>query len=224
MPLNKERFNEAFREALSCEFKDIPRDEEQIDYTFSPSFEKRMNKLIAAEKKPTWKFINTARKRAVLIAAIIVMLMTAAFSVSAIREPIVKFFVELHETFAHYVMDGDKRDAITTEYQITKLPDGFVQTDKKENPTRIMTTYENSVGDILELLQTITKGVDMFVDTENSEEKIITVLDREIHVYTRPGFVQAIWVQGTSLMTLTHYGEMDTAEIVEIIQSIKETT
>lgn len=223
MSLNKERFDEAFREALSYEYQDIPHDEAQIDYTFSSSFEKRMNKLIVSEKKPTWKFVNTARKRAVLIAAIIIMLMTAALSVSAIREPIVNFFVELHETFAHYVMDGDKSDTITTKYQITKLPDGFVQTDKKENPTRIMTTYENASGDVLELLQGITEGVDMFVDTENSEEKIITVSDREVRIYTRPGFVQAIWAQGTSIMTVTHYGDMNTDEIVEIIQSIEET-
>ena len=67
MQLDRNRLNEAFREAAADEFKDIPADEAQIALEFSPSFEKRMDKLIALEKKKTWELVNTSAKRTALV-------------------------------------------------------------------------------------------------------------------------------------------------------------
>ena len=49
MAMTRNELMEAFREATSCEFENIPA-EKDIPYEFSSGFEKRMAKLIKKEK------------------------------------------------------------------------------------------------------------------------------------------------------------------------------
>ena len=63
MSMSREEFKAAFREVISSEFAHIPTDESSIDFTFSEKFIKRMNKLIRAQRKSYYKFINTAATR-----------------------------------------------------------------------------------------------------------------------------------------------------------------
>ena len=46
MSMNKQELFQAFREVASLEFAEVPRDDSQINYTFSADFEDRMNFLI----------------------------------------------------------------------------------------------------------------------------------------------------------------------------------
>lgn len=46
MSMNKQELFQAFREVASLEFAEVPRDDSQINYTFSADFEDRMNSLI----------------------------------------------------------------------------------------------------------------------------------------------------------------------------------
>lgn len=46
MSINKQELFQAFREVASLEFAEVPRDDSQINHTFSADFEDRMNSLI----------------------------------------------------------------------------------------------------------------------------------------------------------------------------------
>lgn len=71
-----------------------------IEHTFSPTFEDRMNRLVRAQDKSYYRFVNTGAKRAVLaLAVVILLLITMVFSVSALREPVVQFIAEIYEMF-----------------------------------------------------------------------------------------------------------------------------
>jgi len=71
-----------------------------IQHTFSPAFEGRMNRLLRAQDKSYYRFVNTGAKRAVLaLAVVILLLITMVFSVSALREPVVQFIAEIYEIF-----------------------------------------------------------------------------------------------------------------------------
>ena len=56
MSMSKQELFQAFREAASMEFVDVPRDNAQIRHNFSKDFEDRMNALIrqmaTKDKKP----------------------------------------------------------------------------------------------------------------------------------------------------------------------------
>lgn len=157
MPISKAEFKSAFREVVSLEFSHIPQDENSINYIFSEQFNKRMQKLIKSQKKLYWNFVNTAAKRAAVIFVAIITIFTAAFSVKAIREPILKFIEQVYETFIHYSYDGETTDTITKEYVITQLPEGFKQTNKIKNDDFILTEYTNQMGDVIEFKQMTTE-------------------------------------------------------------------
>lgn len=104
MSMTKAEFKKAFREAASYEFRGVPRDDSQIQYKFSAEFEQKIAKLIQKEKSFFWHFVNTASKRAAVIILVFVILFTTACSVKAIREPIVRFLIEVYETFNSYTI------------------------------------------------------------------------------------------------------------------------
>lgn len=59
MTITKKELLQAFREAASMEFEDIPRDNSQIQHIFSEDFEDRMNHLL---KKETEKIERSAHR------------------------------------------------------------------------------------------------------------------------------------------------------------------
>ena len=72
-----------------------------------------MQKLIKSQKKLYWNIVNTAAKRAAVIFVAIITIFTAAFSVKAIREPILKFIKQIYESFTFCSFEGDTTEIIT---------------------------------------------------------------------------------------------------------------
>jgi len=170
MAISKAQFKEAFREVISSEFSHIPKNEDEIDFVFSERFNKRMAKLINSQKKAYYKLINTAAKRVAIIIVLILTMFTAAFSVKAIREPIIKFVKQIYETFIHYSVEGDTTDKIEKEYPLKFVPDGFNEINKVRDSYLITTIYENSTADRIVFSQVTTKtNAGYFLDNETGE-------------------------------------------------------
>lgn len=192
--MSREEFKAAFREVVSSEFAHIPTDESSIDFTFSEKFMKRMDKLIKSQRKPYWNFISTVSRRAAVIIVAIITLVTAAFSVKAIREPIIKFIKQVYESFTHYSFDGDTVEIITKEYTITQMLDGYEQFDKLTSENTIATTYKNKLGDTIIFTQMTTEySIGYFVDNESGEQYTETVDDIEIEFKEWYDTKTAIW-------------------------------
>lgn len=220
MSMTKAELKNAFREAASYEFREIPRDDSQIQHEFSPEFERKMAKLIRKEKRVFWHFVNTASKRVAVIAAVLVMLLTTACSVEAIREPIVRFLIEVYETFTEYTFEGEKSDTITKEYQISTVPEGFTQTEYLKADTGITTTFKNTYSDIIRFSQTITDDTNLFIDGENGNEKVLEISDREIHLYVRERFIHAMWIENGYLLEIVCHGAFTEQDVKNLIESI----
>lgn len=222
MAITETEFKNAFREVVSSEFSHIPTDENSIDYVFSKRFEKRMEKLIKSQKKAYWGLINTASKRAAIIVLAILTMFTTAFSVKAIREPIVKFMTEIYETFTHYFFEGDTAKAITKEYVISQIPAGFDEKNKIENKNSITRVYESNSGDSIIFSQYTTKySIGYLLDNENNKTYTEKISDTEIVFYEAYDTIQALWVKDGYAFNITGYGNIDFDMIKQIIKSIK---
>ena len=222
MAMSKADLKNAFREVAALEFAHIPQDENSIDYTFSESFNRKMERLIKSQQRSYWQLVNTASKRAaVIIFAVLTMFTTATFSVKAIREPVVKFITEVYETFTHYFFAGDTTDVITKEYVITRLPDGFVQTDKIIDSLLITTTYQNSAGDIIKFTQQATKNAGHTFDNENGKVTTITVSDRKVDIHRTDGITHALWSMDGCYFKLSVFGNVDIEEIKLMLESME---
>lgn len=221
MAMSRDDFKNALREAVSAEFAEIPTDEDSIDYTFSERFEKRMNRLLKLQRKPYWKYVNTASKRAAVIIAAVLTVFTAAFSVKAIREPIISFIKQVYETFTHYSFGGDEIEKITKEYKITVLPDGFKQTDKIQNDNCIITEYTNASGDSFDFRQMTTEySAGYFVNNEFGEIRTETVGGIEVEFKTRYDTQSAIWTKDGYVFEIDVYKNISIDTIKEMILAV----
>lgn len=187
MAMTKAEFKNAFREAAAYEFRDIPRDDSQVQHEFSAEFERKIAKLIQKEKSFFWHFVNTASKRVAVIILVFVMLFTTACSVKAIREPIVRFLSEVYETFTEYFFDGEKTSVITEKYYISAIPDGFVEESAYEADTTINIVYRSGENNTIHYTQAITDETTIYLDNEKADSKTITVSEYEVHLYTQVG-------------------------------------
>lgn len=221
MSMTKAELKQAFREAASYEFRDVPCNDSQIQHTFSPEFEQRIAKLIQKEKSVFWHFVNTASKRAAAIIIVLVMLFTTACSVKAIREPLVRFLTEVHETFTVYFFDGEKTTAITEKYQISLIPNGFTEESVFETDTATTVVYKNTQGNTIHFAQAVTEDTTIFLDTEKADSKAITVAEYEVKLYSQDGVLFAMWAHDGYYFEIVCYGDFGEDDIISLIHSVR---
>lgn len=220
LSMSREEFKAAFREVVSSEFAHIPTDESSIDFTFSEKFIKRMDKLIQAQRKSYYKFINTAAKRAAVIFAAIITLFTASLSVKAIREPVVKFIKQVYETFIHYTFEGEIQPKIKKEFFIKTLPDGFIQHDKIESDLAITTIYVND-NNTIKFTQQSTNNANHFFDNESGTLTKVTISGINVDIYESENIKHAVWTDEGYFFKLTCIGEINIDSVTMMIESIQ---
>lgn len=220
MAMTKAELMNAFREAATYEFRDIPRDDSQIPHKFSEEFEHKIAKLIQKEKSFFWHFVNTASKRVAVIILVFVMLFTPACSVKAIREPIVRFLTEVYETFTEYFFEGEKTSVITEKYYIWAIPDGFVEESAYETDTTINIVYRNGENNTIHYTQAVTDETTIYLDTEKADSKTITVSEYEVHLYEQEGVLYAMWTSNGYYFEILCYGDFSEDDMVSLIQSV----
>ena len=218
--MSREEFKAAFREVISSEFAQIPTDEDSIDFTFSEKFIKRMDKLIRAQKKSYYKFINTVGKRVAVIFAAIITLFTASLSVKAIREPVVRFIKQVYETFIHYTFEGDIQPKIKKEFFIKTLPDGFIQHDKIESDLAITTIYVND-NNTIKFTQQSTNNANHFFDNESGTLTKVTISGINVDIYESENIKHAVWTDEGYFFKLTCLGEINIDSVTMMIESIQ---
>ena len=220
LSMSREEFKAAFREVISSEFAQIPTDEDSIDFTFSEKFIKRMDKLIRAQKKSYYKFINTAGKRVAVIFAAIITLFTASLSVKAIREPVVRFIRQVYETFIHYTFEGEIQPKIKKEFFIKTLPDGFIQHDKIESDLAITTIYVND-NNTIKFTQQSTNNANHFFDNESGTLTKVTISGINVDIYESENIKHAVWTDEGYFFKLTCIGEINIDSVTMMIESIQ---
>lgn len=222
MPISKSEFKEIFREVISSEFLHIPKNEDEIDFEFSERFNKRMAKLINSQKKAYYHLINTAAKRVAIIIVLILTMFTAAFSVKAIREPIIKFVKQIYETFIHYSVEGETVDKITEEYSLTQLPDGFNQTNMVRDNYSIITFYRNEAGDTIAFSQMTTEThLGYFLDNETGDihSEIVDGIKVEFKEWHENKTV--LWTNDGYVFSIECIGDISLDIIKEMICSVE---
>ncbi len=221
MSMSTAKLKNAFREAASSEFSVIPLDENSIHYAFSERFQKKMEKLIQSRKKSYWRFVNTKPKKAAIIGAILMTLLSTACGVKAIREPIVEFFVQIYETFTHYTFKGDTTGTITKEYSFSPEPEGFELAGHVQKDNFISNMYENDVGDVIELSQMTTENSVADFDAEKNEVYTEWIDGMKVHFYVSAEVKKAIWTKDGYYFELSCYGNFRIDTVKQLILTIK---
>lgn len=140
----------------------------------SSRYQKRMERLIKSQNKSYWKYVNTVGKRVAVLAVVLMLTFALSMSVSAVREPIVEFFVNVYEKFVEFFYDEDDvaraPNTIETVYTLGYVPEGYEMEECIITDLGIRIIWMNDTGDQIVFLQSVLDGwSQMDYDDSNCE-------------------------------------------------------
>lgn len=223
MATAKDDLIKAFHEAAAREFAFIPP-EDEIDYTFSARFLKKMDALIEkAEYKRTHK-ISKAAKKILIAAAVFILLLAGMMSVGAVREAVVKIIHEKFDGYYDITFEGDTTDKIGYAYSLQPIPEGFEVTVYTADEGSIYAEYSNSgTGDIIIFSQVVTDGSQPSIDSENGKISTFLLDGLQIYIYKKnntENYTIAYWTKDAYFFNLVYYGKISAEEMLELIKTI----
>jgi len=175
----------------------LPSDEELDQlYTPSPRFERRMKRLFLHQQKPYYPYTNRAWKRVVLAMVLVLLLFAASMSVSAIREPIIRFVVEVYERFSSLFFQNAEDSDEWVTYRPTSLPKEFLFKSEELLAGITIQHYQNSVGAEIRLKQYQWSKVELQINTEGVARDDVEVNGNQGVFYHNAGVSNLIWSEG----------------------------
>ena len=219
--IDEKLFEDALRLYSEDLCTELPAAEECTDISFSPDFQRRMEKLIKDRQKFYYYWFNTVGKRIASIVLIVVIgLLTVTFSVKALREPFLKFIVEIFEKFTSIVMVQEEPKTATTFVPMdpTYLPKGFVVESEIEYENNYRKKYRNEHGLFITYRQQLNKTFVTTIDTENIEYNVIFINGLQGFKYINKG--EVIITFSDSNYTYILMGPISESELLRMAESI----
>lgn len=151
--MNKQKmtpFEQALLDASLEEFADIPDNEDEINVTFSPVFTAKAEKLVRNTQRKSWRYVNTAMKRAALVAAIAALLVSTAMAIPAVREEVIRFFIREQGTHIAVAFDpkqaANAPECIETVYVPTYVPEGYQEDTRSASTSAVCAIWHDDSG------------------------------------------------------------------------------
>jgi len=179
------------------------------------------------QAKPYHRFVNTSAKRAVLaLVTAILLLITMVFSVSALREPVVRFIVEVYEKFSQVFIHQEEEAQFpaTLEVYYTPgwLPEGYQEdTDKTVDAIIFfMQRFIEDTGNEIIFEQIVIETNVLRIDTEGVQIKQVAVNGNVGLYYSNKGIQTLTWNDGQYGLTLS--GPVPEADLLRMAESLRE--
>ena len=218
--MTRAELNQAFREVASMEFAEVLY-EDEISYCFSDAFVRKMEKLIARQRKPYWKYANTAAKRVAIVAILVICIAMTALSNEEVRASMLQWCSDVYEEYIRYYFEGDTTKVIEHEYRLTMIPEGFEKVYEQRDKENVVIGYENENGNYIQFEQHATEVYEFVVDNEQMEWSNIIIDDEEVKMYEHPDLIGAIWIEDGYAMHIVYHGCQDVKTIYEMIHTIE---
>lgn len=199
----------------------LPTDEELEHITFSDAFEKKMQKLIRAQKKSYYYLINTVGKRAaIIVLAIVISLTATTFGVKAIRESVIKFITETFEKFTAVSVEDEEpvvqKDIVKAVPQY--IPEGYIVESEVNSGIFYKVIYKNQENNFIIYNQKINFGTIANVDTEGVEYEKISIDYFDGIKYSKNGVNKVAFADETYMYTIS--GQISFDELIKMAESI----
>lgn len=201
----------------------LPSDEELVGIAFSDEFEARMEKLIRRQKHGYYVLFGTmARRVATIVIALFLGATIVTFSVEALRQPVVRFFTEVFETFTRVIFVDDISG--TVEMKMEKkapsyIPEGYMVESEVNAGVVYRITYVNAkTGERIFFRQQWIDINSSIIDTESSAYQNIIVNDIDGFTY-RSGDKEYIVLMDNEY-AFSVSGTISKEQLIKIAESI----
>ena len=171
------KLKSAFTEINHLEYESLKLDS-LAEVIPSARYIKRMEKLIARQKQPYWKFVNTAAKRIAMIAIAIILTFSLSMSVEAVRKSVSELLVNVYEKFVEFFYNEEdiakSPNCIETVYTLGYVPEGYILKSCDINKLHSIIVWDNVYGNEIVFSQGLLHSFG-HMDNENSNYEIIYI-------------------------------------------------
>jgi hypothetical protein len=227
--VNHQEFDNRIRQAFALYnenwMSSLPTEEElESSVTFSAEFYRKMARLIRIQKKSYYYFVNTTGKRvASILLALLVALTATTFSVKALREPVIRFIIEVFEKMSTIEFEGGEDEdvegpAITSFYVPSWIPDGFVVVREQRTNRSFQVDYQRD-DQMIYFSQYLPYGSRVSIDTEGATISPILVNGFDGIHYFNKGLHVFMW--GTNAHVFYLSGKLTKEELYAVAMSVK---
>lgn len=223
--MKKNELKSAFREAVSEQFSEIPKNEYEIDHTFSEGFEKKMQKLTHTQKT----FGRRIFQRAMVFAAVVFLICSGVIVTNAKEYGDEVFLRNTGYGIQVSLRGTDMHEKIESVYELTNLPADYKIREQMIFDNYVLTVYENESLDIFTLGQYVDVGY--YFDFDECEYEFYDTWVDDIHVNYYAHIMdsaisyEAYWVQdGYAFCFYTNHqnGErISKEEMAQYVRSVK---
>lgn len=201
----------------------------------SPRFERQMNAMLTDPQRWATRRVRPLWKKCVQTAAALLLVCSlslgALMAVSpAVRAAVINWVTEWYETYILYRYSGEQISGELPKYEITDLPEGYVETERIEMPEYFCVTYKNEEGQWLRFAYSyMQQGSALDILTEGVEVRDITVngFDSQIFLSLDPKNDNTLtWIDPSANLQFTVDAFLDESAILHIAESValKEST
>ncbi len=215
---------EAFREAARRTYADVP-EEWELDYRFSRRFERKMRRMIRAQAHGYWHLVNTAAKRAAILAAVLLLLLCSVMALRPVRERVFRFFMEICEDsleiqFCEQEENLDGAPAPMVRYTLTALPEGYEEVRFVQYEHTLWTHWEDHNGNSISLKQEVgTQRVTVNADIPIRSD--ININGQNIDCFQSEDGMTCIWEHDGYVFYFSAYSGFPQEQVVVLIESME---
>ncbi|WP_369281829.1 DUF4367 domain-containing protein [Oscillibacter sp. GMB15532] len=229
MTNDTERFalRELFLDAAAIEFSEELFSTEPV--VVSPRFQRQMNAMLTNPQRWAKRRVRPLWKRCVQTAAAILLVCSLSLGMlmavsPSVRAAVMNWVTEWYETHILYRYSGEQISGELPKYEITELPEGYVETDRIEIPSALYVTYENVEGRRLYFdYAYMQQGSALDILTENVEMGDITVngFEGQIFLSLDPKNDNTLtWIDPSANLQFTVQTLADESALLHIAESV----
>lgn len=215
-------------EARDIWLSSLPTDDTIPDIHPSKKFEKKISRLIKAQRRTTKA---RKRRRAInkLVAATVILALLSfgcLMTAEAYREKVIEIVVHVFQELTEYRFTSERSgtdEIVLPELTLTNVPEGMLEVENRitGNHRRII-TYESDTGLFFELTQQPISSDGVYhsiLDTEDSVYEEIVIHGNTAYTNEKGDDCSVMWVIDNVIYKL--YGNIDLHELIAIAEKIE---
>ena len=219
------RLREAIRR-FECEYyASLPQSEEEIVY--SKHYCKKIKRLCKKSEFSSMFPQFGVRKYAAVALLTCMLLMTGIFSVSATRNTVTEWFINIYESFTEIFSaraDLEKKPStLETAYTPTAIPEDYHRTEDYLAQGEWKITWKNASGNSIYFIQT-TLSSKATVDNEEAECEMLRIADKQCLLIRKNGKICIYWNGKDYAFSLIVPEAVTAEQYVDIIASVEKNS
>lgn len=203
-------------------YKNLPDEE----FEFSNEFEQKIKEINKKRKSLLYRATKTVPRRVALVLAAVIMTFCLMMTISAIRIPVINFFVNVYEEFIGIFFDEEEEDFnIPTTIEQVHLPtymvNGYIQTDSQKFRDIAETYWANDSNLIILYQEIMEEEFKMNFDNNHIGYEKIFINNKIVYYILDKGEYMLLWNDGSYVYTLILPENIPLIEIEKIIGSMQ---